>query len=194
MAMTKSFFAFGLLLAAGLLAAQGHDEATLMTLGAGGILTPTEAISSSPVRLQVSMFPDRAAIPRESEFTLQATDEKGLPVTHVTYDVKFVQTEDEFTMFETTLHDHGGKAMLAYAFNDGAEHRMEVTMRALPTSSVQFEPVSAKYLIEIIPQQPTGQLMARQMGNLFLFFAIGALIGRWYGGMKKARKVHHVQT
>jgi hypothetical protein len=187
-----SYFALLLLLASGLLAAQGHEEAKTMAIAPGGVLTPIEAVIAGPARLQVSMFPDQAAIPRMSEFTLQAIDENGQPITHVSYEVKFVQTEDEFSMFETTLHDHEGKAELAYAFNDGAEHRMEVTMRALPTSSVPFEPVKASYLIEIIPQQPPLQLMVREMVNLFIFFGIGALLGRWYGGMQQ--KPHHAKA
>lgn len=186
-----------LAMAPSLLLAHGDETGSAQPLPQGGVLavmneSATAAKDTGPARLMVSAFPLQAAVPRLSEFTLQARYENGSALEHAVFDVRLVQTEDDKVVFATRLHDHEGLVHFSYGFNDGSQHRLEVTLMQQAEDEVTqpVPPLHREYLINVEPQQPPWQLQLRVLVNLFLFFAGGALVGRW-GGTHLAAKARH---
>lgn len=183
--------AFALLALSAISHASGMETGQAMAALPGGVLTPINesAGSNGTARLIVSAFPLQAAVPRMSEFTLQAEDENKSALHHVTFDVRLVQTEDDKVVFATRLHDHEGMAHFSYGFNDGSEHRLEVTMEQEKKDEVTrpAPPLRHEYLIDVEPQQPTPAFQARSQSAFLLVFGIGALLGRWWGKRRPSK-------
>lgn len=176
----------------------GHEMEPGALLPQGGVLVPTEetAGESGGMHLSVSAFPLQPAVPRLSDFDLQATYANGSPMEHVSFHVRLVQTEDNKVVFDTTLHSHNGQAQFSYGFNDGSEHQLEVTatQEAEDGQVVLTAPVHHEYLMEPQAQMPTLALQARLMTQLAFVFGVGVLMGRWIGGWHNARKARHAKA
>lgn len=138
--------------------------------------------------LSVLPFPIRSLVGRPTTFTLSVRDANNVPRRNVWFDFKAVQTEKYWTVVSTRIYVPDGIAKFSYVFGDGAMHLISVD--AMPANPGEFSPLHGEYKIDIDPQSPNTAMKVRILVSLFLFFAVGALIGRWWTGrMKKSARV-----